>query len=117
MRGLLWLTFLAQSAGLDAPNASPKEVARWTVQTMQRTVPAAVPGIHFLSGGMSEEEATLNLQALQVSPCSAKTHVTFCALGVMCCNSNVNERNAIQPFPKESEELACFFCTGAEINC
>ena len=33
---------------------------------MLRGVPAAVPGIHFLSGGMSEEEATLNLQALQV---------------------------------------------------
>jgi hypothetical protein len=26
----------------------------------------AYAGIHFLSGGMSEEEATLNLQALQV---------------------------------------------------
>jgi hypothetical protein len=26
------------------------------------SIPAAVPGIHFLSGGMSEEESTLNLQ-------------------------------------------------------
>ena len=33
---------------------------------MLRTIPPAVPGIHFLSGGMSEEESTLNLQALQV---------------------------------------------------
>jgi len=41
-------------------------VAHWTTQTMLRGVPAAVPGIDFLSGGMSEEEATLNLQALQV---------------------------------------------------
>ena len=56
------------SAGLDAPSASPEEVAKYTVQTMLRTVPAAVPGIHFLSGGMSEEESTLNLQALQVGP-------------------------------------------------
>ena len=53
--------------GLDAPSASPEEVAHWTAQTMLRGVPAAVPGIHFLSGGMSEEEATLNLQALQVT--------------------------------------------------
>lgn len=53
-------------AGLDVPSASPKEVAHWTTQTMLRGVPAAVPGIHFLSGGMSEEEATINLQALQV---------------------------------------------------
>lgn len=32
---------------------------------MLRSIPPAVPGIHFLSGGMSEEESTLNLQALQ----------------------------------------------------
>ena len=56
------------SAGLDAPSASPEEVAKYTVQTMLRTVPPAVPGIHFLSGGMSEEESTLNLQALQAGP-------------------------------------------------
>ncbi|KAH8951528.1 hypothetical protein BDL97_09G032200 [Sphagnum fallax] len=51
--------------GLDVPTPPPEEVARYTVRTMLRSIPAAVPGIHFLSGGMSEEEATLNLQALQ----------------------------------------------------
>eukprot|EP00898_Chlorokybus_atmophyticus_P007553 jgi/Chlat1/779/Chrsp104S01247 len=51
--------------GLDAPTASPEEVAKYTVRTMMRSVPAAVPSIHFLSGGMSAEESTLNLQALQ----------------------------------------------------
>lgn len=51
--------------GLDAPTASPAEVAKYTTRTMLRTIPPAVPGIHFLSGGMSEEESTLNLQALQ----------------------------------------------------
>lgn len=51
--------------GLDVPTPAPEEVARYTLRTMKRSVPAAVPGIHFLSGGMSEEEATLNLQALQ----------------------------------------------------
>lgn len=53
--------------GLDAPPASPEDVAKYTVRTMLRTIPGAVPGIHFLSGGMSAEESTLNLQALQVS--------------------------------------------------
>ena len=52
-------------SGLDVPTPAPMEVARYTLRTMKRSVPAAVPGIHFLSGGMSEEEATLNLQALQ----------------------------------------------------
>ena len=34
---------------------------------MLRSVPPAVPGIHFLSGGMGAEEATHNLQALQLA--------------------------------------------------
>ncbi len=51
-------------AGLDVPTPAPEEVARYTVRTMLRSIPPAVPGIHFLSGGMSEEESTLNLQVL-----------------------------------------------------
>ena len=53
--------------GLDASLAEndQEEVARLTVQTMMRSVPPAVPGIHFLSGGMGAEEATQNLQLLQ----------------------------------------------------
>jgi len=35
-----------------------------TVTALRRTVPAAVPGITFLSGGQSEEEATMNLNAI-----------------------------------------------------
>lgn len=35
-----------------------------TVTSLRRAVPAAVPGIMFLSGGQSEEEATLNLNAI-----------------------------------------------------
>ena len=56
---------LVGGSGLDVPTPAPMEVARYTLRTMKRSVPAAVPGIHFLSGGMGEEEATLNLQALQ----------------------------------------------------
>src|SRR5262245_32786453 len=37
--------------------ASPQQVADATVRCFRRTVPAAVPGIVFLSGGQSEEEA------------------------------------------------------------
>ena len=51
--------------GQDCPTrASPREVAELTVRTLRRTVPAAVPGITFLSGGQSEQEATLNLNAM-----------------------------------------------------
>ncbi|KAF5838972.1 fructose-bisphosphate aldolase class-I-domain-containing protein [Dunaliella salina] len=63
--------------GLDAPVATPKEVAQYTVRTMKRSIPPAVPGIHFLSGGMSEEESTLNLQALQEEMPQSPWALTF----------------------------------------
>jgi fructose-bisphosphate aldolase class I len=44
--------------------ASPEDVARLTVDCFLRHVPAAVPGIVFLSGGQSEVEATENLDAI-----------------------------------------------------
>jgi len=47
-----------------ATQASPQQVAEATVGCFRRTVPAAVPGIVFLSGGQSEEEATANLDAM-----------------------------------------------------
>lgn len=39
-------------------------IAEYTVTALRRTVPPAVPGIVFLSGGQSEEEATVNLNAM-----------------------------------------------------
>ena len=42
----------------------PEEVAEATVACMKRVVPAAVPGICFLSGGQSPEQATENLNAM-----------------------------------------------------
>lgn len=51
--------------GYDAPvQASPGEVADATLACFRRTVPAAVPGIVFLSGGQSDEQATANLNAI-----------------------------------------------------
>ena len=47
----------------DQPEAA--EVARVTVDTLRETVPPAVPGIAFLSGGQDPEEATKNLAAMQ----------------------------------------------------
>ncbi|KAG9510780.1 Fructose-bisphosphate aldolase, partial [Fragariocoptes setiger] len=43
---------------------SPEDVGRATVTALQRTVPAAVPGVVFLSGGQSEEDASVNLNAI-----------------------------------------------------
>jgi fructose-bisphosphate aldolase class I len=52
-------------SGADCPEqAGVEEVARRSVQTLKRAVPAAVPGIVFLSGGQSDEVATLHLNAM-----------------------------------------------------
>ncbi|XP_012548174.1 fructose-bisphosphate aldolase isoform X4 [Bombyx mori] len=44
--------------------STPKEIAIATRTALLRGVPAAVPGIAFLSGGQTEEEATLNLNEI-----------------------------------------------------
>jgi fructose-bisphosphate aldolase class I len=43
---------------------SPEQVAEYTVRCFRAVVPAAVPGIVFLSGGQGDEEATANLDAM-----------------------------------------------------
>ncbi|MYZ48105.1 class I fructose-bisphosphate aldolase [Propylenella binzhouense] len=45
-------------------SASVEEVAAKTVRVLKSTVPPAVPGIAFLSGGQSDEEATAHLAAM-----------------------------------------------------
>ena len=45
---------------------TPEQVADATVRVLRRVVPAAVPGILFLSGGQGPEEATANLNAMNV---------------------------------------------------
>jgi fructose-bisphosphate aldolase class I len=44
--------------------AAVDEVAERTIQVLKRCVPSAVPGIAFLSGGQSDEEATAHLNAM-----------------------------------------------------
>ncbi|MEM7225031.1 MAG: class I fructose-bisphosphate aldolase [Pseudomonadota bacterium] len=52
-------------SGTDCPEqASVQEVAERTVQCLKRAVPAAVPGLVFLSGGQSDEAATEHLDAM-----------------------------------------------------
>jgi fructose-bisphosphate aldolase, class I len=52
-------------SGKECPEqASPEEVAKATIRCFETVVPAAVPGIVFLSGGQGDEEATANLNAM-----------------------------------------------------
>lgn len=50
--------------GKDLRNASLEEVAENTICVLKQTVPSAVPGIAFLSGGQSDQEATAHLSAM-----------------------------------------------------
>jgi len=52
------------STNPNKANVSAKEIAEKTVLALSRTVPPAVPGIMFLSGGQSETEATENLNEM-----------------------------------------------------
>jgi len=52
-------------SGYEASNrAGVEEVADWTLKCFYKHVPAAVPGIVFLSGGQSDEDATAHLNAI-----------------------------------------------------
>ena len=49
---------------LPERKSSPQQVAEATCAALSRTVPPAIPGIVFLSGGQGDEEAIENLQAI-----------------------------------------------------
>ena len=52
-------------SGKDCPEqASLDEVAEMTLRCLRSTVPATLPGIVFLSGGQSDEDATAHLNAM-----------------------------------------------------
>jgi len=64
--------------GVDCPKKyTPQDVAHATVTALRRSVPVAVPGITFLSGGQSEEEATLHLNAINQVPGARPWKLTF----------------------------------------
>ncbi|HEX4333695.1 MAG TPA: class I fructose-bisphosphate aldolase [Usitatibacter sp.] len=52
------------SGNRNPKQAGVKEVAERTVRVLKRTVPAALPGVVFLSGGQSDENATSHLDAM-----------------------------------------------------
>ena len=65
-------------SGKDCPEqAGVEEVAERTVQCLLRSVPAAMPGIVFLSGGQSDEVATLHLNAMNKLPAVKPWKLSF----------------------------------------
>ena len=64
LEGMVLKPNMAISGKKCAKQASVQEVAEKTVRLLKACVPAAVPGIAFLSGGQSDEQATANLDAM-----------------------------------------------------
>lgn len=50
--------------GIHGPKASVEEVAEKTIKVLKANVPNSVPGIAFLSGGQTDEQATAHLSAM-----------------------------------------------------
>ncbi|KAK2847455.1 hypothetical protein Q5P01_010454 [Channa striata] len=95
---------------------SPEEVAMATVTALRRTVPPAVPGVAFLSGGQSEEEASVHLNAINNCPLAKPWILTFSfgrALQASALRAwrghKENEKAATEQFIKRAEvnSLAC----------
>jgi fructose-bisphosphate aldolase class I len=68
-RLVLLLAHLARDRGPPRTRFCPEqagddEIADTTIRVLRETVPPAVPGIVFLSGGMSDEDATARLAAM-----------------------------------------------------
>ncbi len=76
LEGMVLKPNMAVAGKKSAKRAAVAEVAEKTVRVLKACVPAAVPGIAFLSGGQSDEEATAHLNAInKLGP--LPWHVTF----------------------------------------
>jgi fructose-bisphosphate aldolase class I len=64
LEGMVLKPNMAIAGKKSAKRASVEEVAEKTVKMLKECVPGAVPGIAFLSGGQSDEEATAHLDAM-----------------------------------------------------
>ncbi len=76
LEGMVLKPNMAVAGKKSGKRATVAEVAEKTVRVLKACVPAAVPGIAFLSGGQSDEEATAHLDAInKLGP--LPWHVTF----------------------------------------
>ena len=64
LEGMVLKPNMAVPGKKSAKRAGVEEVAEMTVRLLKNCVPGAVPGIAFLSGGQSDEEATAHLDAM-----------------------------------------------------
>jgi len=76
LEGIVLKPNMAVPGKKSARRATVAEVADKTLRVLKATVPAAVPGVAFLSGGQTDEEATAHLDAINKMG-ELPWHVTF----------------------------------------
>ncbi|MDP6102410.1 MAG: fructose-bisphosphate aldolase class I [Dehalococcoidia bacterium] len=62
--GILLKPSMVTSGNTSVDRASSEEVAEKTIDCFKRSIPDSLPGVVFLSGGQGDEEATVNLNAI-----------------------------------------------------
>lgn len=62
--GVILKTAMAVSGNKSGKEDSPEEVAEDTLAALMQTVPSSIPGVVFLSGGQTPDQATENLRAI-----------------------------------------------------
>ena len=72
IEGLMLKPNMVTPGASCADRSNNQEIAWLTVRTLQRTIVPALPVVCFLSGGQSEEEASLNLNAMNALKDTAK---------------------------------------------
>ena len=79
LEGMLLKPSMVLSGNRAAGRAGPEEVGEKTVACFKRVIPAAVPGVVFLSGGQGDDEAILNLNAVnrRAAEVGAPWHLSF----------------------------------------
>ena len=77
LEGTLLKPNMVRTGESAATAATAEEIGLATLRVLQHTVPCAVPGVTFLSGGMSEEEASLALNAINRAPGPKPWALTF----------------------------------------
>jgi fructose-bisphosphate aldolase class I len=77
LEGTLLKPSMTVQGAENTNKVSSEEVAKMTVRTMNRCVPAAVPGIMFLSGGLTEEDASVYLNTMNSIENNSATSLTF----------------------------------------
>ena len=103
LEGILLKPNMITSGMSCKEKASSEEIALRTVEVLASTVPPIVPGIMFLSGGQSEEEASLNLNKINLVEKYFKPWTLSFSYGRALQNSSLNAwaGNNVQAGQKE----------------